>query len=551
MKLKLIMIMAISAVMLSGCSSGKEAVDLILKNAVIYTIDEEFSVVDCMVIKEGKIIDIGSQVELLNKYIADEVLDAEGGYVYPGFYDPHCHFYHYGAGLSTRADLTDTKSFDDVLQIMKAFADVRSEGWLVGRGWDNNNWEDASFPNSRELNELFPDRPVMLIRVDGHAVLANDVALKLAGIDKKSRITGGEVHVANGKLTGILIDKAADILKELAADEIAKIDGSEEELINGILQAQNNCFSVGLTTVADAGLDLKHVRLLKRLQEDDMLKMNVYAMLNYTQENIGNYLVKGPYRTDRMHIRSVKFYVDGALGSRGALLLQPYSDRPDSYGLLTVEPDRFIYQCTEIYDYGFQVCTHAIGDSANRFVLNVYKNILNGENDRRWRIEHAQVVHPDDLKLFTDYSIIPSINAIHATSDMSWAQDRLGPDRIRHAYANKKLLETNGWLCNGSDFPVEPINPLLGFFAAVARQDLEGYPEWGWQIENALTREDALMAMTIWAAKACFEEKQKGSLETGKRADFVILNQDIMTIPIKKVPETKVTQTWINGNRVF
>ena len=551
MKIKLIIIMAISVSMLTGCSSGKEQVDIILKNAVIYTVDEEFSVVDCMVIKEGKIIAVGSQVELLKKYDAAEVIDAEGGYVYPGFYDPHCHFYHYGVGLSTRADLTDTRSFDEVLKAMKDFAEVNSEGWLIGRGWDNNNWENQSFPDNRELNMLFPDRPVILIRVDGHAVLANEAALKSAGIDRNSRIPGGEVHLAKGKPTGILIDKAAEVLKKLSADEIAKREGSQEELINGIIQAQMNCFAVGLTTVADAGLDMKHIRLLEKLQEDGNLKLNVYAMLNYTPENIENFIVKGPYRTERMHIRSVKFYVDGALGSRGALLLEPYSDRSDSYGLLTVEPDQFIFQCTEIYDYGFQVCTHAIGDSANRLVLNVYKNILNGKNDRRWRIEHAQVVHPNDLKLFAELSIIPSINAIHATSDMSWAQDRLGPDRIRHAYANKKLLETNGWLCNGSDFPVEPINPLLGFFAAVARQDLEGYPEWGWQMENAISREEALMAMTIWAAKACFEEKQKGSLEAGKRADFVILNQDIMTLPLKNVPETKVTQTWINGKRVF
>lgn len=545
-----VLIMAIVSAILTGCNTPKEAADLIITNAVIYTVDDDFTVAECMVIKEGKIVAVGSQKELQDRYDAAKVIDAAGKFIYPGFYDPHCHFYHYGAGLATRADLSLTHSYEEVLEQMEQFATARSEGWLAGRGWDQNNWPVKEFPDNSELNTLFPDRPVILIRVDGHAVIANDVALKRAGIDHNTRIAGGEILVKNGKPTGILIDNAADILKDMFLKETTQSEEGEEELINGILQGQKNCFAAGITTVGDAGLDYHHIRLLEDLQLQGRLKMNVYAMLNYTPENIAHYITKGPYRTDRMNIRSVKFYADGALGSRGALLLEPYSDRPDYHGILTLDPEKFRQQCKEIFDYGYQVHTHAIGDSANRLVLNIYGEILRNKNDLRWRIEHAQVVHPDDFRLFADYSIIPSVNTIHATSDMGWAVDRLGIKRIKTAYAYQELLKTNGWLCNGSDFPVESINPLLGFYAAVSRQDIAGNPKGGWQTENALTREDALRAMTIWAAKASFEEKEKGALTPGKNADFVILDRDIMSLPLKNIPDTKVLETWIFGERV-
>ncbi len=549
--LKIIIAMVVIPLIIVGCTSKKEAADLIITNAVIYTVDENFSVYDGMVLREGEILAVGSADDLLKKYQAREVLDAGGKFVYPGFYDPHCHFYHYGAGLVTRADLTGTSSLEEVLDRMQQFAETRKEGWLAGRGWDQNNWLVKEFPDNSTLNKLYPDRPVILIRIDGHAVLVNDVALELAGIDGKSRMAGGEVMLQNGKPTGILLDNAADIIKDLFLKETIQGAEGEEELIRGILQGQQNCFAVGLTMVADAGLEFKEVQLLEKLQEEGRLKMKVYAMLNYTPENIGHYMIRGPYRTKRMHVHSVKFYADGALGSRGALLLESYTDKPGYHGILTVDPDKYKLQCTEAFDYGYQVNTHAIGDSAVRMVLDIYGQILQGRKDHRWRIEHAQVVHPDDLKRFAEYSVIPAINTTHAISDMDWAQDRLGPDRVKQAYAYKTLLQTNGWLCNGSDFPVEQINPLLGFYAAVARKDLSGKPEGGWQSENALSRREALMAMTIWAAKSCFEDKQKGSLKPGKAADFVMLDQDIMTIPIHKVPETNVTGTWINGEKVF
>lgn len=543
--------MAAMAILGSGCRTPKETADLMVFNATIYLADSSFSTAECMVIKDGKILDVGNYDVLKDKYDAVKELDAGGKAIFPGFYDPHCHFYHYGAGLATRADLSGTSSFEAVLQRMEEFAALRPEGWLAGRGWDQNLWPVKEFPDNQELNKRFPDRPVILIRIDGHAVLVNDKALAAAGLNAKSKIPGGELQVRNGKPTGILVDKAADILKDLFLKEMTEGAAGEEELIQGILQGQQNCFAVGLTTVADAGLKYTEVQLLQKLEKEGKLKMQIYPMLDWSDENLDAFVTRGVYRSDRLHIRSVKFYADGALGSRGALLLEPYTDKPGYSGILTLSPDTFAMHCADALRYGYQVNTHAIGDSANRLVLNTYGGVLKQKNDLRWRIEHAQVVHPSDMAAFGDFGIIPSVNTTHCTSDMGWAAERLGPDRVKNAYTYKALLQTNGWLCNGSDFPVEQINPVLGFYAAITRMDLQGNPPGGWQPENALSRQEALLAMTLWAAKACFEEKEKGSLTIGKAADFVILDQDIMKVPAEKIPVTKVIETWIRGERVF
>jgi predicted amidohydrolase YtcJ len=318
-----------------------------------------------------------------------------------------------------------------------------------------------------------------------------------------------------------------------------------------LLQAQQNCFAVGLTTVADAGLGNSTIKRMDKMHHEGTLKMRIYAMLSPTEENLTEYLTAGVYKTDRLHVGSVKLFADGALGSRGALMLEPYSDAPEKTGLQVNSNAYLTDICQRCYDAGFQVETHCIGDSANRLMLSIYKNILKGPNDRRWRIEHAQIIHPDDFRIFADYSIIPSVQTSHATSDMYWAADRVGPVRIKGAYAYKELLAQNGWLPNGSDFPVERINPLFGFFAGFARMDQSGYPEGGWMMENALTREESMRAMTIWAAKSCFEENERGSIEPGKMADFVVLEQDILTIGALDVPKTRVLETWIGGEQVF
>ena len=395
-------------------------------------------------------------------------------------------------------------------------------GWLIGYGWDQNDWVIKDFPTNEKLNELFPDRPVLLTRIDGHAAIANQKALNEAGLKPGHSITGGEVEVKNGKLTGILIDNAVDLVS-------SKIPASSKEHFKqALLDAQKNCFAVGLTTIDDCGLSYEEVDEIKALQDNGELKMRLYVMLSDDKSNFDYLEKKGIIKTDRLNVRSFKVYADGALGSRGACLLQPYSDKPGHYGFLLSKPEHFDSVANWISQKGFQMCTHAIGDSGNRTMLNIYAKYLKGKNDLRWRIEHAQVVNQNDFILFGKNSIIPSVQPTHATSDMYWAGDRLGNERVKGAYAYKQLLQQNGWIPLGTDFPVEDISPFKTFYAAVVRKDAKGWPDAGYQMENALTREEALRGMTIWAAKSNFEEKEKGSLETGKFADFIILDKDMM-----------------------
>ncbi|MFO7616120.1 MAG: amidohydrolase, partial [Bacteroidales bacterium] len=355
---------------------------------------------------------------------------------------------------------------------------------------------------------------------------------------------GGEIIREKGRVTGVLVDNAMGLVSR----HIPEMERDEE--IRVLLEAQEKCFAVGLTTVADAGLGYETVTLMDSLHKAGELKMRIYAMLSPTKANFEHFVNQGIYKTDRLNVRSVKLYADGALGSRGALMLEPYSDAPEKSGLQVSGTEYLTDICRKAYEAGYQVETHCIGDGANRLMLNIYKDILGGKNDLRWRIEHAQIIHPDDFNLFGEYNIVPSVQSTHATSDMYWAADRVGPERIKGAYAYRELLEQNGWLPNGSDFPIEDINPIFGFFAAFARMDQSGYPEGGWQMENALTREQALRAMTIWAARSCFEENERGSLEPGKMADFVVLEEDLMTTEALKVARIRVLETWSGGERV-
>jgi predicted amidohydrolase YtcJ len=383
------------------------------------------------------------------------------------------------------------------------------------------------------------------MRIDGHAVLVNQKALDIAGITASTKIPGGLIEVRNGKLTGILLDNAIDSVKKHIPD--FPVDLKTEALIKG----EKNCFQAGLTTVADAGLEKDKIFLIDSLQKAGKLKMQVYAMITFDEENKKYFFEHGKIKTDKLNVCSFKLYADGALGSRGACLLHPYSDKPGHYGFMLHDFEQLKSAAEEIYNHDFQLNTHCIGDSANRTLLHLYGLILKEKNNHRWRIEHCQTLHPDDFRLFADYSVIPSVQPTHATSDMYWAESRLGKERIKHAYAYRRLLDSFGMIALGSDFPVESINPLYGFYAAVARTDLQHYPKGGFQIEDALTREEALKGMTIWAAYSLFEENEKGSLEPGKKADFVLLNKDIMQCPIDEVPSVKVLETWIAGEKVF
>jgi predicted amidohydrolase YtcJ len=527
-------------------ATGGGKADLLVYNATIYTVDSSFSIAEAMVIKDGKIVATGKTADLEKEFDAKEKLDAVGKFIYPGFIDAHAHFVGYGNSLQ-RVNLVGTNSWDEVIERTKQFATANppTGRWLLGRGWDQNDWEQKDFPDNTKLNEFFPDRPVLLTRIDGHAAIANQKALDLAGVKAGDTLTGGEIQEQEGRLTGILVDNAVDLVS-------AKIpDQTKEEFEEALKEAEQNCFAVGLTTIDDCGLSGEAVDRIKAMQDARILKMRFYILLSDEKKNFDYLEKKGIIKTDRLNVRSIKVYADGALGSRGACLLQPYSDKPGWSGFLLSSQAHFDSVANYIYSKGWQMCTHAIGDSGNRTMLNIYAKYLKGKNDLRWRIEHAQVVNQNDFKLFGENSIVPSVQPTHGTSDMYWAGDRLGKDRVKGAYAFKQLLNQNGWIPLGTDFPVEDISPFKTFYAAVIRKDAKGWPENGYQTENALTREEALRGITIWAAKANFEEKEKGSLEKGKFADFVILDKDLLKTDEKELLQTIVLKTFLNGEKVY
>lgn len=522
----------------------KTTVDIIVHNGNIYTIDNEFSVKQSFAVLNGNIIETGTNEIILGKYSAQHTIDLKGKFVYPGLIDAHCHFYGYAKNLQW-LDLTGTNSFEEIVELLKTYHKQNPNQWILGRGWDQNDWEKKQYPTNKLLNELFPNAPVILTRIDGHAVIANQHALGLANITNTTKIEGGEVILDKGKLTGLLIDNAAYNIKSIIPLP------SNLEMDNLLIRAQKNCFEVGLTTVSDAGLDKYQIEQIDNLQSLKKIKMRIYAMLSPSKNNFDTYVINGPLKNDLLNVRSIKLYIDGALGSRGARLIKPYTDDPNNSGLIVTLEETIDSICNFAYLNGYQVNTHAIGDDGVRTVLDIYAKYLKGKNDLRWRIEHSQIVHPDDIEKYGKYSIIPSIQTTHATSDMYWADERLGPERVKTAYAYKQLLDQNGWIPNGSDFPVESINPLYGFYAAISRKDKEGFPENGFQMKNALSRQEALKAMTIWAAKSNFEENEKGSIETGKFADFVILEEDLMTIDESQIPRIQILATYIGGEKVF
>jgi predicted amidohydrolase YtcJ len=538
---KLLPILLLLAV---ACKQKEYNADMLVKNALVYTVDSNFTTANAFVVNAGKIIAVGNADTLEQKYTAREVIDAGGKTVYPGFIDAHSHFYSYGLSLQ-EVKLENTNSWQEIVDSVNSYSRKNPEGWIIGRGWDQNKWKIKDFPNKAKLDSIFPVRPVMLTRIDGHAVLVNQAALNIAGIKPGQTIPGGKIETINGKLTGLLVDNAMALIRR-------KIPAPTDTVIqSAFLDAQSNCFAVGLTTVEDCGLPYTMVNTIAQLQHKGALKMRMYVMLSDSPENYDYLFKRGVYKTPGLDVRAFKMYADGALGSRGACLLQPYSDQKNWRGFLLSSQQHFMDVAKKLAGKGFQLCTHAIGDSANRVILKIYASVLKGKNDRRWRIEHAQVLSPDDIKLFGEYSIIPSVQPTHATSDMYWAGMRLGKKRLKSSYAYKQLLEQNGWLPLGTDFPVENINPMYTFYAAVERKDLKGYPKSGFQPENALTREQALRGITIWAAKANFEEKEKGSIEPGKYADFVILDNDIMKTDGAALPNVKVLKTYVNGEKVY
>ncbi|MCB0792736.1 MAG: amidohydrolase [Flavobacteriales bacterium] len=529
---------------LSHCAYKDQRVDLIVHNGTIHTLDGSNDRVEAMAIRDGRIIELGAERQIMNRYRADRTVDLAGRIVFPGFIDGHCHFLGYGLNKQ-KVDLTGTRTWDEVVQRTRAFADAHPEKeWIMGRGWDQNDWPMPTEPDNDRLNALFPDRPVLLQRVDGHAAVVNQAAMDRAGLDPDRSIEGGMLVERDGRPTGLLIDNAVSVFQQVfdQADEATKR--------RALLDAQQDCVDLGLTMVVDAGLDTGTIALMERMQQSGELKIRIYAMVRDDRASLAHFERTGLIITDRLVVRAIKVYADGALGSRGALLKQPYTDRPDLIGLQLAPTDHFADIADWCMANGFQMATHCIGDSANSLVLRTYAEKLGGTNDRRWRIEHAQVIDPEDIDLFGKYGIIPSVQPTHATSDAPWAEARLGPDRIRTAYAYAGLSGQLGLLALGTDFPVEAIDPLGTFRSAVFRVDAEGRPHGGYRMEEALSDMQALRGMTIWNAIATFTENDLGSLEAGKWADFVVLDQDLIGTTLERLSRTHVTATFIAGEQV-
>ena len=533
---------AMLLLLIGATSCTNHNADLIIHNARIYTVNDSFELASTLVVKDGKFIAVGNE-DLLEKYSAAAKLDLKGIPVYPGLIDAHCHFYQLGLAQE-HVDLRGAKSVEEVIARLKAFASTSEAKVLMGRGWDQNLWELKKFPSKEILDKAFPDKLVVLERIDGHAAYVNSNVLTAAKITKDTKVEGGEVIIDNNEPTGILIDKASDLAYAILPEP------SREEQIIALQKAEKIAFANGLTTVDDAGLNRAQLELIDSLQRVNKLKIRVYGMISNTPENLAYYLDKGITQTDRLTIRSVKVYADGALGSRGAALKKPYTDEKKNKGLFITSPEKIEELAYILAKKGFQMNTHAIGDAANEVVLNAYKKALSISPDPRWRIEHAQVVDKVDLQKFGS-KILPSVQPTHATSDMEWADERLGEKRVANAYTYKELLDWSGRIALGTDFPVERVNPIHTYYAAVVRKDLNGNPAGGYQMDNALSRSEALKGMTKWAAYANFEEDEKGSIEVGKVADFVLLTNDIMVLNDSEILATEVLATFLGGEMVY
>ena len=527
------------ALVLTSCS---EQVDLIVYNAEVYTVDVNNNKVTSFAVKDGKFIYVGDD-SVTSKYSSSNIINAEGLPVYPGFIDSHAHFYNLGF-FNDQVNLKETKSFEEVLKRVMEFNNSNDKDFIIGRGWDQNDWVNKSFPTNKLLNEEFPDKAIVLRRIDGHAYLVDDFALNLAGIDKSSNIEGGEFVKSNGKLTGVLIDNAMRLIDDIIPDP------TKEESVKALISAQEIAFENGLTTIAEAGISREQIELIDSLQKEGVLKIKIYAMIENNPEDVDYYLEQGTYKTDKLNVRSVKVYADGALGSRGASMIDEYSDRRGYFGIIRTPIDSINNLAFKLAGTKFQMNTHAIGDNANRIVLNAYRDALFNYRDPRWRVEHAQVINENDIDFF-NYKIIPSVQPTHATSDMYWLYDRVGKKRANLAYAYKELLTRSKIIAFGTDFPVEDISPIMTFYSAVARKDIDGFPNDGFQMENSLNRADALYAMTIFGAYANFEENEKGSIEVGKSADFIILDNDIILSEENRIPLTNTVATFIDGELVF
>jgi predicted amidohydrolase YtcJ len=540
---------------LSLASQSKPAgpADLIVVNARVYTVDDGHPMVTALAVKDGRFLFAGSESEV--RTLASprtRVVDAHGNVVIPGMVDAHAHLL--GLGTSLRdVQLAGSRSYDEVIARVVERAKTAKPGeWVLGRGWDQNLWPDKKFPTHEALSRAVPDNPVVLTRIDGHARLANAAAMRAARVTAATRDPeGGRIErFPDGSPTGVFVDNANSLVDRAIPD----LTTAQET--DAILAAVAETNKWGLIGIHDAGVSKGTIDIYESLARNGRFNLRNYVLVAGDTADVNHYTAIGPRSAlynGHVWVRAIKLYADGALGSRGAALLEPYSDDPQNTGLLVTPPAELQRIATLALRRGFQVGVHAIGDRGNRIVLDAYEAALKAvpTADHRFRIEHSQVISPQDIPRFAKLGVIPSMQASHQTSDMRWAESRVGPERIKGAYAWRSLLNTGVIIPDGSDFPVEQVNPLISFHSAVSRQDETNWPEGGWYPAQAMTRAEALKAMTIWPAYAAFQEKLMGSITPGKYADFVILDRDIMTVPASEILGTHVVSTWIGGKQVY
>ncbi len=555
MKLKiLLLIVALIAIMviLHLYFSYNRKADMILINGNIHTLDGSNNQPDAIVIRKNKIFDLGKSKEILAEYQAESVIDLKGKTVIPGLIDAHAHIFGLGQMINSIV-LVGINSVEKIVEKVKDKASSTVPGeWIYGRGWDQTLWQEKTFPTKDILDKVAPNNPVILGRIDGHAIWVNQKAIELANVSSATKDPeGGKIlRDKDGNPTGIFIDKATELIEKVVPQP------SDKEVENSILLAVQECIKSGLTEVHDMGLNLQSIRVYKKLADENRLPIRIYGAIDAPSEAWNVYSSKPPligYGDGKLTIRAIKLYADGALGSRGAALIEHYSDDPTNRGLTMISENEMENLAKQASAKGYQVCVHAIGDRANYIALNVIEKLSkdNALPDSRFRIEHAQVIAPSDISRFKALDVLPSMQPVHATSDMDWAESRLGPERVKGAYAWKSLINSGSIIPAGSDFPNDIMQPLWGFYAAITRKDQDGKPEGGWHKEQCMSREEALKSYTIWAAFAAFQEKIKGTIEIGKLADLTILSKDIMIIDPKDILTTDIEMTIVDGKVVY
>jgi predicted amidohydrolase YtcJ len=547
-------VLTLAALPLAAQSPASQGpADLIVTNARIYTVDDSHPVAEAFAVRGGRVAFVGdARGALTLRGPQTRVLDLGGRTVIPGMTDAHGHVAELGQTLAI-VDLTGASSYDEIVARVTAKAKTVAPGvWIEGHGWDQNRWADTHFPSHEKLSAAVPNNPVLLERIDGHANLANKKAMEAAGVTAATKDpAGGRIeHLPDGSPSGVFVDNAQPITQRVVP--VASHEELKRQLVNAIAETHR----WGLTGVHDAGEPQHILDIYEELGRAGEINSRIYAMVGDDSTAIMKAFARGPQSAmygGTLWIRSIKLYADGAMGSRGAALLEPYSDDPTNSGLLKSTPAHLLDVATRALRNGFQVCIHAIGDRGNRVALDAYEAALAAvpTADHRFRIEHAQNLHYADIPRFAKLGVIPSMQASHQTSDMYWVGTRLGVSRLPGAYAWRSLLNTGIVIPDGSDFPVERVNPLISFHAAVSRQDANNWPPGGWFPEQRMTRDEALKAMTIWPAFAAFQEHDLGSLTPGKYADFVVLDQDIMRAPVETILSTHVISTWVGGKMVY